>query len=66
VVGRRIREIDMPPGSVIVGIIRGEKVIVAEEDSHVIEPDDHVIVFLTQKRMIPKIEKLFEVSVGFF
>jgi len=66
VVGRRIRDIDLPPGATIVGIIRGEKVVVAEDDSHVIEPDDHVIVFLTQKRMIPKIEKLFEVSVGFF
>jgi trk system potassium uptake protein TrkA len=66
VVGRRLSEIDMPPGAVIVGIIRGERVIVAEEDHHAIEPDDHVIVFLTQKRMIPKIEKLFEVSVGFF
>ncbi len=66
VVGRRIREIDLPPGATIVGIIRGDKVIVAEDDAHAIEPDDHVIVFLTQKRMIPKIEKLFEVSVGFF
>ncbi len=66
VVGRRIREIDLPPGATIVGIIRGDKVIVAEDDAHVVEPDDHVIVFLTQKRMIPKIEKLFEVSVGFF
>jgi trk system potassium uptake protein TrkA len=66
VVGRRIREIELPPGATIVGIVRGEQVIVAEDDGHVIEPDDHVLIFLTQKRMIPKIEKLFEVSVGFF
>jgi len=66
IVGRRIREIDLPPGATIVGIIRGEEVIVAEDDGHVIEPDDHVLVFLTKKRMIPKLEKLFEVSVGFF
>jgi trk system potassium uptake protein TrkA len=66
VVGRRIREIDLPPGATIVGIIRGDKVIVAEDDAHLVETGDHVIVFLTQKRMIPKIEKLFEVSVGFF
>jgi trk system potassium uptake protein TrkA len=32
----------------------------------VIEPDDHVIVFLTRKRMIAKVEKLFEVGVRFF
>ena len=65
-VGRRIREIDLPPGATIVGIIRGGRVIVAEDDAHVIETGDHVVVFLTQKRMIPKIEKLFEVWVGFF
>lgn len=66
VVGRRIREVELPPGATIVGIIRGEQVIVAEDDGHVIEPDDHVLVFLTQRRMIPKLEKLFEVAVGFF
>ena len=66
VVGRRIREIDLPPGATIVGIIRGGEAIVAEDDGHVIEAEDHVVVFLTQKRMIPKVEKLFEVGVGFF
>ena len=66
VVGRRVGEIGLPPGASIVGVIRGERVIVAKDDSLVIEPDDHVLVFLTQKRMIPKVEKLFEVSVGFF
>jgi len=66
VVGRRIREIDLPPGATIVGIIRGDKVIVAKDDESLIEPEDHVLMFLTQKRMIPRIEKLFEVSVGFF
>ena len=66
VVGKRIREIDLPPGASIVGLIRDGEAIVAEEDGHVIEPDDHVVVFLTQKRMIPKVEKLFEVGVGFF
>jgi trk system potassium uptake protein TrkA len=66
VVGRRIREIELPPGATIVGIIRGDRVIVAEEDTHVIEKDDHVLIFLAHKRMIPRIEKLFEVSVGFF
>ena len=66
VVGKRIRDLDLPPGASVVAIVRGGQPIVAEEDSHVIEPDDHVIVFLTRKRMIPKVEKLFEVGVGFF
>jgi trk system potassium uptake protein TrkA len=66
VVGRRIRDLDLPPGASVVAIIRAGQPIVAEDDSHVIEPDDHVIVFLTRKRMIPKVEKLFEVGVRFF
>ena len=66
VIGRRINEIELPKGASIVGIIRAGEPIVAQEDTHVIEPEDHVIVFLTSKRMIPKIEKLFEVGVGFF
>jgi trk system potassium uptake protein TrkA len=32
----------------------------------VIESEDHVIVFVANKRMIPKVEKLFQVAVGFF
>jgi len=32
----------------------------------VIEGDDHLIIFVTDKRMIPKVEKLFQVTAGFF
>jgi trk system potassium uptake protein TrkA len=31
----------------------------------VIEPEDHVIVFVINKRMVPKVEKLFQVNVNF-
>ena len=31
----------------------------------VIEPEDHVIVFAVNKRIVPKVEKLFQVSVSF-
>lgn len=31
-----------------------------------IEPEDHVIVFVANKRLIPRVEKLFQVGVGFF
>ena len=40
------------------------QVIIAHHDT-VIEPDDHVIVFVVNKQIVPKIEKLFQVSVGF-
>jgi trk system potassium uptake protein TrkA len=31
----------------------------------VIEAEDHVIVFVVNKRMVPRVEKLFQVDVGF-
>jgi len=31
----------------------------------VIEADDHVIVFVINKRMVPSVEKLFQVDVSF-
>ena len=65
VVGRRIRDIELPRGASIVALIRAGEPIVAERDDHVIEPDDHVVVFLTSKRMIAKIEKLFAVGFSF-
>ena len=30
-----------------------------------IQHDDHVIVFLVNKRLIPKVEKLFQVGFGY-
>ena len=65
VVGRRIDEIDLPKGATIGTIVRGDKVIMGHRNT-VIEADDHVIVFVVNKKMIRKIEKLFQVGVGFF
>jgi len=65
VVGRRIDEIDLPKGATIGAILRGEQVVIAHHDT-VIEAEDHVIVFVIDKRMVRKVEKLFQVSVGFF
>jgi len=69
VVGRRIEEIDLPKGATIGAIVRrveeGEdRVIIAHHDT-LIEAEDHVIVFAVNKRIIPRVEKLFQVDVGF-
>ena len=64
VVGRRIDEIDLPKGSAIVAVVRKDKVIIAHHDT-VLESDDHVILFLTDRRKIESIEKLFQVGVTF-
>jgi len=63
-VGRKIEDIDLPKGTTIAAIVRGDEVIMAHHDT-VIQTEDHVIIFVTNKKMVPKVEKLFQVSVGF-
>ncbi|MGB9092869.1 MAG: Trk system potassium transporter TrkA [Gallionella sp.] len=65
VVGRRIDEIDLPRGATIGAVVRGEEVIMGHHDL-VIEAEDHVIVFVIDKVMVRKVEKLFQVKIGFF
>ena len=64
VVGRAIEDIDLPKGAVIVALARGDKVLIAHHDT-VVESDDHVILFLTDRRKIEQLEKLFQVGVSF-
>jgi trk system potassium uptake protein TrkA len=64
VVGRKIEDIDLPKGAAIVTLVRDGQVIIAHHDT-VIETDDHVILFLTDRRKIENLEKLFQVGVSF-
>jgi trk system potassium uptake protein TrkA len=65
VVGRRIEQIPLPEGVTIGAVVRGEEVLIAHHDL-MIESDDHVILFLVDKRTIGAVEKLFTVGFGFF
>ena len=64
VVGRRIQDIKLPPGTIIGAIVRNEDVIIANA-SHSIEQGDHVIMFITDKKYVPEVEKLFQPSPFF-
>ena len=64
VVGRAIEDIRLPPGATISAIVRGDKAIIAHHDT-VVEADDHVILFLTDRRQIREVERLFAVGVTF-
>ncbi len=64
VVGQAIGQIKLPPGATIGAIVRGEEVLIAH-DSLVIETDDHVILFLVDKKYITEVERLFQVSAIF-
>ena len=76
--GRRIDEVGLPKGATVGAIVRGlhrpdgseagadarPEVIIAHHDT-VVQPNDHVIVFVPRKRMVREVEKLFQVSPTF-
>ena len=64
VVGRQIGELQLPYGTTIGAIVRGNKVIIAHHNT-IIEPEDHVILFLIDKKYISDVEKLFQVGITF-
>ena len=65
VVGRAVGDIRLPPGATIGAVVRGDEVIIARADT-VIQADDHVVLFLMDKRHVPDVERLFQVGVTFF
>jgi len=65
VVGKAIEEIDLPDGTTIGAIVRNGEVIIAHDDV-VVQQDDHVIMFLVDKRKIREVERLFQVGLTFF
>ncbi|MBD3671294.1 MAG: Trk system potassium transporter TrkA [Gammaproteobacteria bacterium] len=64
VVGRSIEDLDLPHGTTIGAIVRGDEVLIAHHDT-VIQSDDHVILFLVDKKYIPQVERLFQVGITF-
>ena len=64
VVGRKRIDLKLPPGATIGAIVRNEEVIMPHQET-VIEENDHVILFLTDKRYVSAIEKMFQVGVGY-
>jgi trk system potassium uptake protein TrkA len=61
VVGRLIEEIQLPRGATISAIVRGDEVLMAHHDTQ-IQADDHVILFIADRRQIDEVERLFEVG----
>jgi len=68
-VGRKVEEIKLPKGAAIGAIVRGEgrdgQVLMPHHDT-VIETDDHIIIFIPNKRQVREVEKLFQVGATFF
>ena len=64
VVGRKRVDLKLPPGATVAAIVRDNEFIEPHQDV-VIQEDDHVIIFLTDKRYISAIEKMFQVGVAY-
>jgi trk system potassium uptake protein TrkA len=65
VIGKRIEEIDLPRGTNIGAIVRGDDVVIAHDDI-IVESGDHIILFLVDKTRIKDVEKLFQAPLSFF
>jgi len=64
IVGKPLKNISFPKGSLVTSIIRNDNIIIPSGDS-VIEPDDRIIIFAT-RQAIPKIEKILTVKLEYF
>ncbi|MBN8442130.1 MAG: Trk system potassium transporter TrkA [Thauera sp.] len=74
VVGRAVEDVPLPQGATIGAVVRNVKredgkvirreVIIPHHDT-VIREDDHVIVFCTNKKLVRKVEKVFQVGFSF-
>ncbi|MFZ7234497.1 Trk system potassium transporter TrkA [Avibacterium avium] len=64
VIGRQVSDIKLPAGAIIGAVLRGDDVMIARK-SLVIEEDDHIVVYVSDKKHIPEVEKLFQPSAFF-
>ena len=65
IVGRPVKALKLPDGVTVGAIVRGDQVLVAYEEVSV-QQDDHLILFLTDKKQVAQVEKLFAVGLTFF
>ena len=59
VVGQMIENIKLPKGAFITAVLSSSGDLKTLHHTTVIEPDDHVIVFITDREKIADVEKLF-------
>jgi len=68
-VGRLVQEVKLPSGARIGAIVRGEgpdSEVLMPHHNTVIQANDHIILFIPNKRLVRQVEKLFQVSATFF
>ena len=65
IIGRHVKAVKLPKGVTIGAVVRGKRVLVEHQDV-VVQRDDHLILFLTDKKYVADVERLFAVGLSFF
>ena len=63
VIGRSLKQIELPHGCVIAAIVRENKVMMTDP-TLTLESGDHVVLLLLKRRHVRQIESLFQVNLG--
>lgn len=64
-VGRNIGEINWPSGCHVTAVVRGNQVMMGHKD-WCLEDGDHIIFFVSRRRVVRELEKMIQVKIGFF
>ena len=62
-IGREVGSTLLPPDTTITTLVRDGEVIMAHHDI-IIEAGDRVILFLLDKKRVPEVEQLFQVTTA--
>jgi len=65
VIGRKLRELDLPEGITVGAIVRNDEVLIAHDSTRV-EAGDHVILFLVDRKSVVLVERLFGAGFAHF
>ncbi len=65
VIGRELRQLNLPDGITVGAIVRDNDVLIAHDDTR-IESGDHVILFLVDRKHVALVERLFGAGFAHF
>ena len=65
VIGRELRELNLPDGITAGAVVRDDEVLIAHDDTRV-ESGDHVILFLVDRKHVVLVERLFGAGFAHF
>ncbi len=63
IVGKPLKNVSFPKGSLLIGVVRGEDIIIPSGDT-VVEHEDRIIIFAVREA-IAKVEKMLMVKLGY-